>query len=199
MNIGAEALCRVRAIARSVRAGFPTDEALFDDLVSEGLVGLVEAGGRFDPSRSGTFWTFAFPRVKGRVIDSLRREAKQGGALALREVTTVSAVPSSRPSERPAAVTCTAARSSSSAPAARSMESQLTQRTAARLMGELLGELEPTERRLVAETVMMRQPMAEVAREMNLDRRKAARVVARVLSRMRRRMLLEGYRLEDFV
>jgi RNA polymerase sigma factor for flagellar operon FliA len=43
-----------------------------DDLLSEGIVGLVAAVERFDPSRDVQFQTFAIPRIQGAVLDSLR-------------------------------------------------------------------------------------------------------------------------------
>jgi RNA polymerase sigma factor for flagellar operon FliA len=45
----------------------------FDDLVSYGAIGLLEAADRFDPSRGVTFCTFAFPRVRGAILDGLRQ------------------------------------------------------------------------------------------------------------------------------
>lgn len=43
-----------------------------DDLVSSGMVGLVEAAHRYDASRKATFVTFAYRRIKGAVMDYLR-------------------------------------------------------------------------------------------------------------------------------
>ncbi|MCW2806048.1 MAG: polymerase, sigma 28 subunit, SigD/FliA/WhiG [Marmoricola sp.] len=43
-----------------------------DDLLSEGILGLVAAVERFDPSRDVQFQTFAIPRIQGAVLDSLR-------------------------------------------------------------------------------------------------------------------------------
>lgn len=42
------------------------------DLISFGLIGLVNAIERFDPDRSIKFETFAVPRVRGAIIDELR-------------------------------------------------------------------------------------------------------------------------------
>jgi RNA polymerase sigma factor for flagellar operon FliA len=44
-----------------------------DDLVGAGMVGLVEAAHRFDPSRGVQFRTFAYYRVKGAMVDFLRQ------------------------------------------------------------------------------------------------------------------------------
>lgn len=45
----------------------------FDDLVSAGTVGLLKAARDFDASHSAEFATYAYIRVKGAVIDELRR------------------------------------------------------------------------------------------------------------------------------
>jgi RNA polymerase sigma factor for flagellar operon FliA len=45
-----------------------------DDLVSQGLVALIEAIDRFDPSKGATFEQYAWTRVAGAVIDELRRQ-----------------------------------------------------------------------------------------------------------------------------
>jgi RNA polymerase sigma factor FliA len=55
------------------RLGF-TQEMGFDyeDLVSQGLLGLIEAVDRFNPSFGAQFRTYAVVRVRGKVLDYLR-------------------------------------------------------------------------------------------------------------------------------
>ena len=48
-------------------------EVEFDDLVSAGTVGLIKAIENFDPSRGLAFSTFAAPRIRGAILDDLRR------------------------------------------------------------------------------------------------------------------------------
>src|SRR6266849_6276269 len=43
-----------------------------DDLINYGLLGLINAIDRFDPSRGVRFEAFAKPRIRGAVIDQLR-------------------------------------------------------------------------------------------------------------------------------
>jgi len=43
------------------------------DLVSEGTLGLIEAVDAFDPERGVSFKTFAYLRIKGKMLDYLRR------------------------------------------------------------------------------------------------------------------------------
>lgn len=42
------------------------------DLVSDGILGLIDAIDRFDPARGLTFQTFAVPRIRGAIIDAMR-------------------------------------------------------------------------------------------------------------------------------
>lgn len=48
-----------------------------DDLIQWGVLGLLEVRERFDPSRGATFEAFAARRVRGAMIDSLRRDGNQ--------------------------------------------------------------------------------------------------------------------------
>ncbi len=43
-----------------------------EDLVSYGIIGLIDAVERFDPDRGFKFETFALPRIRGTIIDQLR-------------------------------------------------------------------------------------------------------------------------------
>ena len=44
-----------------------------ENLESAGILGLVEAAGRYDPSHGCSFKTFAFPRIRGAILDELRK------------------------------------------------------------------------------------------------------------------------------
>jgi RNA polymerase sigma factor for flagellar operon FliA len=57
-----------RQLARTLRV-----DVEFDDLVSAGTIGLVKAIENFDPSRGLAFSTFAAPRIRGAILDDLRR------------------------------------------------------------------------------------------------------------------------------
>ncbi|HSZ69998.1 MAG TPA: RNA polymerase sigma factor WhiG [Solirubrobacteraceae bacterium] len=61
----------VKYVAGRTAAGLPphVEEA---DLISYGLVGLISAIERFDPSREIKFETYAITRIKGAIIDELR-------------------------------------------------------------------------------------------------------------------------------
>jgi len=44
-----------------------------DDLIQAGMVGLLEAAGNFDPTQGASFETFAGIRIRGAMIDEIRR------------------------------------------------------------------------------------------------------------------------------
>jgi len=48
-------------------------QSAFDDLWSAGALGLMEASRRFDPTRGVTFETFVEHRIRGAMLDELRR------------------------------------------------------------------------------------------------------------------------------
>ena len=61
----------VKYVAGRLGSGLPAhvDEG---DLVSYGLLGLIGAIERYDPSRDIKFETYAIARIKGAIIDELR-------------------------------------------------------------------------------------------------------------------------------
>ncbi|OGI26578.1 MAG: hypothetical protein A2359_03650 [Candidatus Moranbacteria bacterium RIFOXYB1_FULL_43_19] len=64
-------LQKVRKIAGQMAYKLPADVHA-DDLVGAGLLGLVGAMSKFDPSRQGKFWTYATFRVKMAILNELR-------------------------------------------------------------------------------------------------------------------------------
>ncbi|WP_309504711.1 MULTISPECIES: FliA/WhiG family RNA polymerase sigma factor [Nocardioides] len=61
----------VKYVAGRVRAELPAnvDSA---DLVSEGVFGLMDAIDKFEPDRGLQFQTYAVPRIRGAIMDSIR-------------------------------------------------------------------------------------------------------------------------------
>ena len=62
----------VRKVANRVARRLPAYITL-DDLIGAGVVGLLEAMGRYDPSKVSDFEKYAEFRVKGSILDELRR------------------------------------------------------------------------------------------------------------------------------
>jgi RNA polymerase sigma factor for flagellar operon FliA len=61
----------VRFIARRIHERLPQHVPM-DDLYSAGVLGLLDAFGRFDPSKQIQFRTYAQFRIRGAILDSLR-------------------------------------------------------------------------------------------------------------------------------
>lgn len=49
------------------------DQVELEDLISSGYFGLISAVHSFDPKKGFSFSTFAFPRIRGAILDDLRR------------------------------------------------------------------------------------------------------------------------------
>lgn len=76
----------VQALARRVAASMPNSIDV-SELVQDGVIGLIDAAHRFDGSRGIKFETFAERRVRGAMIDALRRDAwPRGVRRARREI-----------------------------------------------------------------------------------------------------------------
>lgn len=46
-----------------------------DNLESAGVLGLVESAGKYDPNRNTQFKTYAYMRIRGSILDELRRNS----------------------------------------------------------------------------------------------------------------------------
>src|SRR5258706_11332947 len=64
----------VEALARRMASSMPNSIDI-GDLVQDGVLGLIDAARRFDEDRGIKFETFAERRVRGAMIDALRRDA----------------------------------------------------------------------------------------------------------------------------
>lgn len=76
----------VESLARRMASTMPHSIDL-GDLVQDGVLGLMDAAHRFDEARGIKFETFAERRVRGAIIDALRRDAwPRGVRRARREI-----------------------------------------------------------------------------------------------------------------
>ncbi len=73
----------VESLARRVAATMPHSIDI-GDLVQDGMIGLIDAANRFDERRGIKFETFAERRVRGAMIDALRRDAWPRGVRRIR-------------------------------------------------------------------------------------------------------------------
>ncbi len=62
----------VSRIARHIKGRLP-DSVLLDDLIQAGMIGLIEAARQFDSSRGASFETYAGIRIRGAILDELRK------------------------------------------------------------------------------------------------------------------------------
>jgi RNA polymerase sigma factor for flagellar operon FliA len=61
----------VKYVVGRMRAGLP-QSVDSNDLVSDGVVGLIDAIEKFEPDRGLQFQTYAIPRIRGAILDALR-------------------------------------------------------------------------------------------------------------------------------
>jgi RNA polymerase sigma factor for flagellar operon FliA len=73
----------VESLARRMASTMPHSIDL-GDLVQDGVLGLIDAANRFDEARGIKFETFAERRVRGAMIDALRRDAWPRGVRRVR-------------------------------------------------------------------------------------------------------------------
>lgn len=62
----------VKRIACHLAARLPNTVEM-DDLLQAGMIGLLEAAGNFDPARGASFDTFAGIRIRGAMLDEVRK------------------------------------------------------------------------------------------------------------------------------
>jgi len=63
----------IRFIAQKIAVRLPSNIE-FDDLVSSGVIGLMDAIDKYDPSRDNKFKTYAEFRIRGAILDELRAQ-----------------------------------------------------------------------------------------------------------------------------
>jgi RNA polymerase sigma factor FliA len=73
----------VEALARRMAATMPHSIDI-SDLIQDGVIGLIDAAQRFDDSRGIKFETFAERRIRGAMIDALRKDAWPRGVRRVR-------------------------------------------------------------------------------------------------------------------
>lgn len=62
----------VKRIAHHLRARLP-DSVQVEDLVQAGMIGLIEAARKFEDNRGASFETYAGIRIRGAMLDEIRR------------------------------------------------------------------------------------------------------------------------------
>ncbi len=67
-----EFLPKIKALAVSLSYQLPKNVSI-DDLIQEGLMGLLSSFENYDPSKGASFSTYALKRIKGAMLDYLRK------------------------------------------------------------------------------------------------------------------------------
>ncbi|PAV27357.1 RNA polymerase sigma factor FliA [Tamilnaduibacter salinus] len=62
----------VKKIALHLQARLP-DSVQLDDLIQAGMIGLLEAAGKFESGKGASFETYAGIRIRGAIVDEIRR------------------------------------------------------------------------------------------------------------------------------
>lgn len=63
----------IKFIAQKIAIRLPSNIEL-DDLISSGVIGLMDAIEKYDPTRDNTFKTYAEFRIRGSILDELRAQ-----------------------------------------------------------------------------------------------------------------------------
>jgi len=72
-EIVSDNIALVKRIAHHLAARLPENIEL-DDLLQAGMMGLLEAAGNFDASRGASFETYAGIRIRGAMLDEVRKQ-----------------------------------------------------------------------------------------------------------------------------
>lgn len=179
-----EQLPLVNAIARVLSRRLPSTVEL-NELISDGVLGLLDAARRYDGSRGVSFSTYAAYRIRGAILDGLRtrdplprrvRRARkraialaggpyQAGGVQLLELDTALGVPED----------------DSLGPEARAIEADLL-----RCAWRGLAALPPRDRRVLILRLVHGLTLREVAARLALSITRIAEIQARGLKRLRR-------------
>ncbi len=170
----------VGAIARTVSRGLPSVVEI-DELINDGVLGLYTALERYDPRRNVGFSTYAGHRIRGAMLDGLRRrdplpralrraqKAFGGGGIQFHDLDEALMVPADE----------------DASPEALVLEADLRRRVRCGLEA-----LPPRDREVLELRMVRGWPLRAVAEQLSLSITRVAEIQARGLERLRR--YLEG-------
>jgi RNA polymerase sigma factor for flagellar operon FliA len=72
-DLVAQNVSLVKRIAHHLAARLPSSIEI-DDLLQSGMIGLLEAASKFDPTRGASFDTYAGIRIRGAMLDDVRKQ-----------------------------------------------------------------------------------------------------------------------------
>jgi len=193
-----EASCTSALIDRSQRVAMKVvrqfrslDER---DAMSEAYLGLVEASTRHQPERKQDLWSYAFMRVRGRVLDQVRRNMRE--RRHFNPQTTYDELQWEGSCEgRCTAVNPALAPSDANGNAysASSMESCFARRHIAKELASMLAALEPGQRHIVVEVLVRQRTLVEVAEELDMVPWRVQTILNQTVRRMKKELARKGY------
>lgn len=178
-----EYLPLVGAIARTLSRALPPAVEM-DDLVHDGVIGLISALRRFDPARKVGFSTYAGHRIRGAMLDGLRardplpracRRAQRApaGARSGRARTSVQLLEIDHAAGVPA--------DDDTGPEAVILEADLQRR-----LWDGVAALPPRDREVVDLRMIQGLPLREAAHRLSLSITRTAEIQRRAITRLRR-------------
>jgi RNA polymerase sigma factor for flagellar operon FliA len=174
----------VGAIARTLSRGLPPSVEL-DELLHDGVIGLVAALRRYDPTRRVGFSTYAGHRIRGAMLDGLR--VRDALPRAVRRAQRAAPDGAAR---APAGITLLALEHAldvpdveDAGPEAVAVETDLRRRAWA-----ALAALPPRDRQVLELRLVEGQPLRAAAARLGLSITRTAEIQARGIARLRRLM-----------
>lgn len=201
MNQAAEAILmeRVERVARSIqrRYGMELDTR---EVMGEGCLGLAESGIRHRRDHGTELWTYAFARVRGRMIEHVVRQVRYQRMVS----------PHARYDEgawdvegeansgvvSPGLYGCDAL---GHADSNRSIESCMAQRQVAVLMARLLRDMPAEHRGLLTDVYIRQMTFRQVAQSRGMPVWRVKSLLKRVVRNLRKRLSTQGYRVQDLL
>ena len=161
-----------------------------EDLVAFGFGGLLEAEQRYDPSRGVRFQTFAYYRVRGAMLDGVRKMADLPRRAHQRLKVEGECSPTAAPSPLDKAFTRISARLTSPSPVQgafgeESPESALLKNESVARLLRALSRLSARERALVRGRYFEGRPLEELAAELGVSKSWASRIHTQALKQLR--------------
>ena len=187
----------VHHVARQVSRRLAVDVD-FDELVSAGTIGLMNAVDSFDISRGNTFSTFAAPRIRGAILDELRRQDHLPRSLRrkMRDITTAREALSRADAQAPTdqmVADNTNPRSgtpsqSVAGTTAEMIETDLTHREEVEAMREAIVDLKEQERMVLSLYYFEELKLHEIGKIIELTESRVSQIRSRAVAKLRTRM-----------
>jgi RNA polymerase sigma factor for flagellar operon FliA len=180
----------VRAIAWTVSRGLPPSVEL-QELVNDGVIGLMGALRRYDPARGVGFSAYAGHRIRGAMLDGLRTRDPLPRAIRRAHKSLAAAPAGIAP---PRAVQLLELDQAIAVPddGALNPEALAVETDLRRRVWDVLAALPPRDRRVITLRTVQGMALRQVATHMSLSPTRTAEIQARGLARMRR--FLDGER-----